>query len=389
MIDPKLLEYASTDRQREVLQAVIDHGGQSAAARALGLAKNAVDEKVAIAKKRATAHGWSPAHGLREPYPDPYYMGKNTIQRDSEGNIERTWERMVFSRERQAELMQAAYQAMASELPQESPIPKPQAAYTALCNAYILTDYHLGMLAWHEETGEDWDTSIAEDLLTRWFATAIRSAPAAHTGVLAQIGDLLHHDGLESITPANRNVLDADTRFGKIVRVAIRSLRRVVRMLLEKHQQVHIIMAEGNHDPASSVWLREWMAEIYAEEPRVTVDVSADPYYCFEWGKTSLFFHHGHLKKPDSIDAVFAAKFRDVFGRTKYSYGHMGHLHHNRVLESALMIVRQHPTLASRDAYASRHGYSATRSASAITYHKDTGYAGEVSITPEMLRGAA
>ena len=90
------------------------------------------------------------------------------------------------------------------------------------------------------------------------------------------------------------------------------------------------------------------------------------------------------------MDAVFAAKFREVFGRTRHSYGHMGHLHTSEVRESPLMIVERHRTLAAKDAYASRHGYVAGRSASAITYHREYGDVGRVVIPPErVMRRAA
>ena len=79
------------------------------------------------------------------------------------------------------------------------------------------------------------------------------------------------------------------------------------------------------------------------------------------------------------------AKFRDVFGRTVNSYAHMGHLHHERELETNLMLVEQHRTLASPDAYASRGGWLSGRSAKVITYHNKHGEVGRCCITPEMV----
>jgi hypothetical protein len=63
-------------------------------------------------------------------------------------------------------------------------------------------------------------------------------------------------------------------------------------------------------------------------------------------------------------------------------------LHHKVAQESSLMVVEQHETLAAHDAYASRHGYSAQRSAQIITYHKDHGEVGRVRLTPEMVQAA-
>lgn len=361
------------------------------------LAGRTVDEAAALLgmhsrtlqthKARFTRQGWSPEHGLRVPYADGFEMRKLTIQRNATGEIERTWERMCKDQQRQQELMQAAIEAMAEDLPRMAVADVPDSCNADLLNCYVITDYHLGLLSWHEETGDDYDLSIAEHQLVAWVAAAIRMAPDAEIGVLAQLGDYLHWDGLDAVTPTSRHLLDADTRFQKLVRVAIRVTRRVIDMLLTKHQKVHVLMAEGNHDTASSIWLREWFSAIYENEPRITVDRSPDPYYCVEHGQTSLFFHHGHKKKPTAVADVFVAKFRDVFGRTKHSYAHLGHLHHVDIKENNLMIVEQHRTLAAPDAYASRGGWISGRDAKVITYHKQYGEVGRLTINSDMLRG--
>jgi hypothetical protein len=304
-----------------------------------------------------------------------------------DGKVKGQWVKTQADAEQQKALLDAAYAGMADKLPRVAHTKAPKHTLGDLLNLYVITDYHLGALAWGEETrGEDWDVGIAESLLLRWFQCAIERAPDAETGVLAQLGDFLHTDGLLALTPENKNALDADTRFQKIVRIAIRLLRQVITMLLEKHKRVIVLCAEGNHDPASSIWLREWLAAVYEREPRVVVDVSPDPYYCIEHGLTSLFFHHGHRRKPANVDDVFVAKFRDVFGRTKHSYAHMGHLHSAELRETSLMLVEQHRTLAASDAYASRGGWISGRDAKAITYSKRFGEVGRVTISPEMAR---
>ena len=213
----------------------------------------------------------------------------------------------------------------------------------------------------------------------------IFSIATASTAVLAELGDLLHWDGFDAVTPASGHLLDADTRFGKLVRTAIRLLRQIIGILLANYKNVHIIIADDNHGPAGSTWMREMLHSFYENEPRITVDNSPDTYYCYEFGKTSLFFHHGHKRNIKNIDDVFANKFREEYGRTKYSFAHLGHLHHSRVEETNLMLLEQHRTLAAKDAYASRGGWLSGREGNIITYSKNTGYLGRVVITPEMI----
>lgn len=340
-------------------------------------------------KARLARQGWSPEHGLSTQYPEGFKMGKVTIQRNAAGDIERTWERMCEDQEKQLIAMQAAIEAMGEEIPRAVPSPFFGAVDSELLNCFVITDYHMGMLSWHEETQVDWDLRKAEDLIVRWFAQAIQQAPEAETGLFAQISDFLHFDGMEALTPASKHLLDVDTRFAKVVRSAIRVLRQIIDMLLAKHKQVHVIMADANHDPVSQIWLREWFAVLYENEPRITVDRSPSPYNAYEFGKTALFFHHGHKRKVANVSEVFAAQFREMFGRTKHAYAHLGHLHHVDVKENNLMIVEQHRTLAPADAYAARGGWLTGRDAKVITYHKQFGEVGRITVSPDMLKGEA
>ena len=241
------------------------------------------------------------------------------------------------------------------------------------------------MMAWAEEAGANWDMDIAERTLISFFEQAIAQSPMAAKAVFAQIGDFMHWDGLEAVTPSNKHVLDADTRFTKVVRLTIRLIRRVIGMLLQKYPVVTVIMAEGNHDPASSVWLREMLSEFYRDEPRLKIETNPDPYYCTIWGKCCLFYHHGHKRNLKNIDTVFVSKFKKEYGESEYVYAHLGHLHHQVVNETNLMILEQHRTLAAKDAYASRGGYMSGRDSKVITYHKDFGEVARSTISIDMI----
>lgn len=337
-------------------------------------------------KAKLAAKGFSPEHDMTHQVPDGFLMKGQSTLYGKDGEIKLTWVKSAIDRERQLDLLREFIEGMKEDLPREIPVAKPAVGtMDVLLNQYTITDYHLGMLAWGEESGDDWDVSIASDLIIKWFAEAIRCSPQASTAILAQLGDFLHWDGLDAVTPSSGHVLDADTRFQKLTRVAIKVTRSVIKMLLEKHQHVHVIFAEGNHDMASSIWMREFLTVLYENEPRVTIDKSPDPYYCYVHGDVSLFYHHGHKKKMETISEVFAAKFRQEFGSSKFSYAHVGHLHHHKLIENPLMKVEQHQTLAAKDAYASRGGWISKRAATVITYHKQFGEVCRSTITPDIV----
>lgn len=340
-------------------------------------------------KARLARQGWSPEHDMVKTVPDGFHLKGTSTLYGKDGEQKLQWVKSSIDHERQAELMKEAVKALALDIKPAKALPAPLHTLAHLLNCYVITDYHLGMNAWAEETGVAWDMKIAEDTLVGWFGAAIAQAPDSHTGVFAQLGDLLHWDGIQAVTPTSGHVLDADTRFQKLVRVAISVIRRVTAMLLQKHERVVLLMAEGNHDLASSAWLRELFAALYADEPRIEVITRPDPYYCIEHGRTSLFFHHGHKKRMDSLETVFIAKFREVFGRTKHSYAHTGHLHHNALRETNTMQIEQHRTLAAPDSHASRGGWMSGRDAKVITYHAEHGEVGRIIVSADMLKGEA
>lgn len=402
----------SDELAREAVEALRTHGRKYLAAQALKIDQGTLHSRLQVAAKRgmmldqapampgfeiskvttAPSGGQTitqvPAQEERQPFvmPGTHSLGKMTINRDAEGRVIQDWIRVMPDEAQREAAMCAVVEALKEDLPRAAPVLPVPHANADLLNQYVLTDVHLGMLSWAEETGADWDLKIAENLILAWFEAAIRMSPDASVAVLAQLGDLLHHDAKISVTPAHGHVLDADSRLQKMIRVAIRIMRRVIAMLLNKHERVHVIMADANHDEAGGAWLRELFAAFYEDEPRVTVETSPSTYYAVEHGLTSLFYHHGHRKKIKQVDAVFAGKFREIYGRTKFAYGHMGHLHSDELISTNLMKVERHETLSAPDAYAANGGWLSGRSAKVITYSKRYGEVGRITLTPEMVQ---
>jgi hypothetical protein len=383
-LDERLKEWA-TPRQAEYLDAINLHGGLRAAARALGKDQKQVFEAIRRLKRNAAQAGYSPDHDMTRPVPDGFMLKGTSTLYDKEGKVAAQWVKSSVDRERQLEILKAAAEAMAEELPRAVPIPAPLHTSEELCNLYTLTDCHVGMLAWHKEGGQDWDLTIAEKTLFGCFEQMVMSAPSAKVGIVNQLGDWLHYDSLTAVTPLHGHVLDADGRFSKMVAVGIRIIRRVIELALTKHELVHVVLAEGNHDMASSVWLRHMFKALYENEPRISINDNELPYYVYQHGKVMLAFHHGHLSKKEALPLLFAAQYPQMWGATTKRYAHTGHQHHKDEKERPGITVVQHPTLAGRDAYAARGGWLSEREATAMTYHREYGLVARNTVTPEML----
>jgi hypothetical protein len=390
-LDPKLRDWA-TPRQAEIFDAVEKYGTQRAAAEALGLSHGTVGDSIQAVKQKAAKMGYAPEHDFTRAVPDGFVAHGVSTYYNKDGVPSGQWVKASADKDRQEAIFREACAAMAETLPRVKPAPMPKGTSEALCNLYTFTDYHLGMLAWGKETGADWDLKIAERTLIAAFAHMIEAAPKAGTAFIAQLGDFLHSDGsggMLPVTPLHSNILDQDGRYSKIVGVAIRVLRRIVDFALERHEKVVVLMAEGNHDLSSSVWLRAMFRALYENEPRVTVIDSESPYYAWQHGTNMLGFHHGHLTRKESMPLLFASKFPGMWGATTKRVIHTGHQHHKDEKEHNGVTVVQHRTLAANDAHSARHGYVSERSAQAITYHAEYGEVARNIVTPEMFEAAA
>lgn len=397
--------------EEELLRRVAayhEHGSQRLAAVALGIGKSTMGDSMKLAAERgmlgtrpvlpgfaiksvASKEGdaWikqTKAPGEVFEVPAGQKVKGVSALVDAQGREVAKWVKTTADAEQQAAAMRAVLDGFKDELPRAEPVVAPLHTVDDLLNQYTITDHHLGALAWNEETGGgDYDLRIGEQLIIDWFASAIAQAPPARRAVFAQLGDFLHYDSFKSITPEHGHLLDSDSRYPKMVRAAIRIVRKVISMLLEKHEQLDVIMCDANHDPAGEVWLREMLAAFYDNEPRVTVDTNPGTYSVLEHGDVSLFYHHGHRRGVKNVDSILVGKFRKVYGRTHFSYAHTGHKHSDELKTTDLMKVEQHETLAAPDAYGSN--WLSGRSAKVITYHKRFGEDGRVILSAARVMG--
>lgn len=385
-LDPALRQFAS-DRQIEYIDAIELHGSANAAAKTLGVSGGTIRNSIKKLKRKAAIRGHSPEHDMTRVAPEGFTVKGVSTYYNKDGEAAGQWVKTQQDGQKWFELLVETANGLAEEIPPAAAVPAPTLApWTAdLLQTYVLTDVHLGMLAWQEEGGQNWDLKIAERTIEKCFDMMVGMSPDADTCIIAQLGDWFHFDGLTPETSESGHVLDADSRFAKVIRAGNRLLRRLVARALQKHNKVVLLLAEGNHDPASSQWLQVLFQALFENEPRVDVIVSAKPYYAYEHGNVSLFFHHGHKRRGEKLAMVLAAEFRSLWGRTTKSYGHTGHLHHE--LEQAFPGIKmiQHPTLAARDAYAARGGFMGERQASAITYSAKYGEVSRNVVTPEMV----
>lgn len=382
-----LKDYCQNEKETLLIETLLKERSQMRTAKILGISSSTVLRILENMRERQKTPSEIVGR-FDEPLKSPFTVkGTSTLYDNETGEAKVTWVKTDKDKQQVAEQMQAAIEALKEDITPAKKIPTPKLKWKSeLINVYTITDYHMGMLADSEETHEDnWDLKIAEETMVKAFRYLIDHTPEAEVGFFNQLGDMAHYDSMESVTPTNKHLLDADGRPYKMIRAMIRVQRQVIEMLAHKYKKVVILNAEGNHDPISSVWMREIFAEFYSNNPRIEVITDPLPYYAYEHGNNMLAFHHGHLKRNHNVTDVFISNYREMYGRTKLLHIHTGHQHHRELKETSTSIVEMHPTLAASDAYAARGGWKAQRAMQVITYHKEFFETARTLVRPEML----
>lgn len=319
--------------------------------------------------------------------PDPKKIVKTSRLFDQTGAVVQQWVTEKADEATREALWRECALGVAGDVKRAKPVPRGRHAVSADTLAvYPVGDHHVGMLAWSEETGgESYDLSRSEQLLADASQRLIEVCPPSEQALIAFLGDFLHYDSYAAVTPAHKNILDADGRFPKMIRVAVRMVRHMIGAALTRHGNVRVIFEKGNHDPATAAFMTVLLACLYENEPRVSVDSSPQHFHYYEFGRVLIGTHHGDRAKPAQLPAIMATDMAEAWGRTSYRLWLTGHVHHEAIKEFPGCHVETLGVLPPADAYAASNGYRSRQSMKAIVFHREHGEVERHTVCPAMF----
>lgn len=372
----------------ELIAALREHGSARGAAKALGLHHSGVSRRV----KRLAIKGYSPDHDMTHPVPDGFTVWGTSTQYREDGTIASQWVKSRADDEARARMQEAIVAALREDV---KGLAKPVKAIRGpkladSLSAYMIGDAHFGAYAWAAETGgEDFDTAIASKDLRDAIDLLVQGAPDSETGYLVDVGDYLHADNRSNATPASGNLLDVDTRYQRVIRVAMDAMRYCVGRMLEKHKRVKVFITPGNHNPDSAGWMAMVMEAYYSRERRVEVETSPSKFFYQRFGRNLIGITHGDKIKLAELPAIMAHDRAEDWGRTEHRFWWTGHIHHTKHQEYRGCTVEAFNTLAAGDAWHAASGYRAVRQMQRIDIHRDHGIYSRGIASVGMLRAAA
>lgn len=376
------------------------NGNKTAAAKALGTARSnyykqlheaaalglcgtnpvipgfAIKQVAALISDGETEKEWIKQRALGEEFklPAGHVIKGVSALTDPDGRIIQQW--IKTGLERAIEDVKSALISAFKDYRGHATLPKPpRHSDKNLATVYPISDHHLGLYAWAEQAGTNYDLAIGEKLLKNAMAALVAGAPHAETAVILGLGDFFHADDDSSRTRRSGNQLDVDGRHAKILRVGVNLLIHCIQLALQRHEKVIVRCLPGNHDEYASLALSVALGAFFHNSKRVSVDSDPSRFFRFKFGKVLVASTHGDMVKHADMPGTVAAKWPKDWGNTEFRYIYLGHVHHRSIGggEKAGAIWETFQTLAPKDTWHANSGYSSGRSMVAITHHRSFG----------------
>lgn len=241
-------------------------------------------------------------------------------------------------------------------------------------------DLHYGKLCWAPETGENYDSKIAEQRLMTAVVDAMDEVePYNIDRILFAVGnDFFNVDNAKNTTHAGTPQSE-DSRWQKTFLGGVNLLIQAIDYMRE-FAPVDVVVVQGNHD-----WERIFYAGVvlearYANCDNVTIDNTPTARKYYRYGNSLIGMTHGDNEKQTDLPMIMAQECPQDWAETKYREFHVGHFHHNKTRswisdkDYIGVKVRTLRSLSGQDAWHTSKGYIGnTQSAETYVWSKFAG----------------
>ena len=226
-----------------------------------------------------------------------------------------------------------------------------------------LPDLHVGLLSWGEETGDDYDISIAESRLAGCIEDVILRCRERMFKkiIVVTLGDLIHVDNADGKTTKGTKQ-DIDGRMPKIFDSVITMLIDTIGRL-RRIAPIEVIYIPGNHDEIVGRMAVRAVELAYNGIDEITFDCSPTPRKARLVGCTLIGFTHGNMPQ-NNLGNWLSEEFRKEYGLSIHAELHTGHFHTEKEKEFYRtdskygLVVRSLPTICSSSAWENSQAYS-------------------------------
>jgi hypothetical protein len=229
-------------------------------------------------------------------------------------------------------------------------------------------DLHLGMRA------GSYGTAQAVDRLRAGFRDVIDRSPPASTIIILNGGDFTEANDNSALTPANKHPLAVDMDYEDIADIATDLTVDLVEYALSKADRVEYQALRANHDPATSIMLRQGLRMRYRDNPRFALHDGHD-LFTREWEGNLIAAVHGDQKvsKPETLTLAIAARHAAAWGASKRREFWQGHHHKEMTVNVPGMRLYRVNPICPPGRYANQNLFTGESDIQCVTYGKGGG----------------
>lgn len=271
-------------------------------------------------------------------------------------------------------------------------VPKyPKITYTKHKEKYLfepdMPDIHFGKLSWGEESGDNYDIKIAEQMSLDHLTTLInRASPFTIDKILFPIGNDYFNVNNKDETTVNGTKQQEDVRYQKTF-VAGRKLAVKMIDMLSAIAPVQVIIVPGNHDEERTFYLGDSLECWYQNNRNVSIDNSAKKRKYFVYGKNLIGFTHGYHEKLNELPLIMATEEREKWAKCSHFEWQTGDKHHKKEILTTIkeheqkgVMVRILRSISGNDAWHFDKGYiGQNRFIEAFIRHENNGLVAQIT----------
>jgi len=219
-----------------------------------------------------------------------------------------------------------------------------------LWSVLVLSDLHFGGRSWRHTTGNDYDLSIAADLVGKTASRLIGRSGDACRRTIVLAGDTLHFDTISGTTTGG-TYIDRDSRLQKTIEMAVSSIAGVIELSADS-LPTDVVFVPGNHDTAMAWALQKIFAERYRDDRRVSVNTEFAARKYLTHGGNLVGVTHGD-KARKKLAGLMAIEAAAAWSKCRHREWHVGHLHNQSAEVGTIdgVIVRTAPTIVPPDSW--------------------------------------
>lgn len=306
------------EKALEARQALEEHGSQTAAAKALGIARSTLQERL---KKLKEPFLSSEADKLGFPADDVtgYWVksatGSYYVRRDTSVNYNDLRDRFLEEASEYAPFYSKINYGIVGE--------------------HLLVidpaDVHFNKLSAVEETGYYYDLKEADKRLRSGVTALLAKAlPFGISKIVLVLGnDILNSDNPRRTTTSG-TLQDDNVLWWQAFTAAKKAYIAIIEELTQV-AHVHLIHVPSNHDFQSGWMLADSVCSWFVNNPNVTAEqgsVSIAHRKYIQFGSNLIGFTHNDGAKEKDLSNLMQYEAREAWGNSRYAYWYLHHLHH-------------------------------------------------------------